>query len=342
MKIAHIIFGFNTGGAETMLVDIINEQVKNNNVYLVIINSSYTANLIKKISKKTKIITINRKPESKNITDYFKINYFLIKISPKVIHCHNHNIIPIIFPYLWKKCVLTIHDVNIRSTYFQWYNKLFAISLAVHEDIKTRYNLISTIIYNGINIDAIEKKNLYQKRDTFKVLQIGRLDHSKKGQHLVIAAIKNLKDWNINNVKVDFIGSGDSYNYLIELSKKLKVEENINFLGIKTRDQIYEIIKDYDLLIQPSLYEGFGLTIVEGMAAGVPVLVSAIDGPMEIIDKGEYGFYFKAGDSQDLAIKINEILKSDIVYDKNYINKILKRASKFNIKHTVEEYIKHY
>jgi glycosyltransferase involved in cell wall biosynthesis len=66
----------------------------------------------------------------------------------------------------------------------------------------------------------------------------------------------------------------------------------------------------YDLLVQPSRYEGFGLTVVEAMAAGVPVLVSNIEGPMEIIDNGKYGSYFQVGDHLDCSEKMIHIMKN--------------------------------
>ena len=65
----------------------------------------------------------------------------------------------------------------------------------------------------------------------------------------------------------------------------------------------------YDLLVQPSRYEGFGLTVVEGMAAGVPVLVSDIEGPMEVIDKGRHGFAFRSEDFHDCGDRMMEIME---------------------------------
>jgi glycosyltransferase involved in cell wall biosynthesis len=343
MKIVHIIFSFSTGGAETMLVDIINEQVLNSSVNLIIINNVYNQNLIKKISKKVKVFFINREPKSKNIFDFLKLNLLLLKIAAKVIHCHNHNIIPLLFPTYWKKCVLTIHDINVKSKYFKWYKNLFAISIAVQKDIYERYKLNCVLVYNGINLDNVEKKIVIQKNYKFKILQISRLDHTKKGQDLVITALKILKEkYNLYEIFVYFIGEGQSLDYLQKLSNDLDVTSNVRFLGLMNREEIYKKIKDYDLLIQPSLFEGFGLTIVEGLAAGVPVLVSDIDGPMEIIDFGEYGYFFKTGDAEDLAHMLNSLITSDSFYDIEFSQKLINRAKLFDIKETVKNYYLQY
>lgn len=66
---------------------------------------------------------------------------------------------------------------------------------------------------------------------------------------------------------------------------------------------------DYHLLVQPSISEGFGLTIAEGMAAGVPVLVSDLPAPLEIIDKGRQGYYFRHNDVDDLCRMLRYIIK---------------------------------
>ena len=62
--------------------------------------------------------------------------------------------------------------------------------------------------------------------------------------------------------------------------------------------------------MQPSRYEGFGLTVAEAMLAGVPVLVSRNEGPFEIIDKGKYGYSFENGNSDDLMVKLQFILNN--------------------------------
>ena len=104
------------------------------------------------------------------------------------------------------------------------------------------------------------------------------------------------------------------------------------------------MIKNYQMLVQPSIFEGFGLTVVEGMAAKIPVLVSDIDGPMEIIDNGQYGFHFKNGDIDDCAKKIDLLLneyKSEEC--KNKINDAFSHANEnFNIIKTAKNYLDNY
>ena len=128
------------------------------------------------------------------------------------------------------------------------------------------------------------------------------------------------------------------------MTKKNDLENQVNFLGFKDRNYIYKHIKDYDLLLQPSLYEGFGLTVVEAMAAKVPVLVSNIEGPMEVIENGKFGYFFEVGNPKDLSLQIDKIIKN---YGENKfilnIEVARKRViGKFDIKHTAQNYINSY
>jgi glycosyltransferase involved in cell wall biosynthesis len=345
MKILHVIFSLNTGGTETMLIDIINEQSKTQKVELLVVNNVVNEALLRTINKEVTIHYLNRKPGNRNPIPILQFNYKVFKINPTIIHFHNHNAINLLKYKTKALTCLTIHDVNVSVTNFFKYKKLFSISKAVQEDILIRSGIKSIKIYNGIRFDKVQVKDNCIEIRKIKIIQVSRLDHLKKGQDILIYAIYILvKENKLNNIELNLIGEGDSIGYLKNLVKELNIENYVNFLGVKTRKFIYKELKNYQLLVQPSLYEGFGLTIVEGMAAKIPVLVSDIDGPMEIIDNGKYGFYFKSGDVKNCAIKIlgivNDFQKKEIreKIEKTY----LYAKDSFNIQKTAENYINNY
>ena len=91
-------------------------------------------------------------------------------------------------------------------------------------------------------------------------------------------------------------------------------------------------------MVQPSIYEGFGLTVAEGMIAGLPVLVSDVEGPMEIIQNGQYGYCFQVGNAEDMANKLVEMLQNPIkVYEIARIGQVY-ATSHFDIKELVLKY----
>lgn len=343
MKICHIIFSLKTGGAEVMLVDIVNKQIEDAEIFMIIVNDIIDSQVMGKIDERVKIIMIKRNPLSKNIFPLIKLNYILYKKKPTIIHFHNVKGINLILPYFRKKSILTIHDTRISTSNFSKYKKLFAISKAVQTDVYQKYGLDSKIVNNGISIEKIKCKNSISNLSPFKIVQIGRLD-PKKGQYLLIEAIQKLvNQFKITDLYVDFIGTDIASEALLKkMVKDYKLENYINFLGEQDRDFVYNNLYKYDLLIHPSTYEGFGLTVAEAMAAKVPVLVSNIEGPMEIIQEGKYGYYFKTEDYDDLAIQLKDIIEN---YDER--RKISEKAyqhciNNYTINLTAKEYIKNY
>ncbi|SHE35357.1 Glycosyltransferase involved in cell wall bisynthesis [Bacteroides luti] len=343
MKILHLIFSLEIGGAESMMVDIANRQVVNNDVYVYIINSTYNKSLLNSLDKNIKIHLFNRKEGSKNLFKITEINYKILKLKPDITHCHNSDINKILFIHSFTRTLLTIHAIGLPLVRVFKFNKVVAISLAVKEHLLKNGLKDILVNYNGININTIQRKVKLENSNVYKIIQVSRLDHLIKGQDILLKALNLLnKEHKIENVHIDFIGEGDSLTYLKKIVSKYELEDKVTFLGIKDRSYIYSNIKNYDLLVQPSIIEGFGLTVAEGMAAKIPVLVSANDGPMEIIRNGEYGFYFKKGDAVDCANQIKNIIESN-----KEINRIVENAyqhciDNFDINKTVDNYIKEY
>ena len=334
MKIIHLVFSFNLGGAETMLIDILNEQSKDNDVSLIIINNSYNVDLLDKIDKKVSLYFIVRQEGSRSMFPLIKLNFLLFRLKPQIIHSHQSAVVKLLLP-IFENLVLTVHGMGVSSKYFDKYKIIFAISKSVAENIliKGDYNVV--IIPNGINTKKIEYKTKSHYKDTFKIIQVARLDAQTKGQDILIKSLAKLKMNGYKNIFVTFIGGGSSYEELKSLSFNKGIDNQIEFLGVRDRDYIYKYLKDYDLMCYPARFEGFGLTVAEAMAAKLPVLVATGDGPYEIIGKGKYGYYFENENVNECAKMILSIIsdykgalmKADLAYEhvvKNYsVNKMV-------------------
>lgn len=341
MKIAHLIFTLKTGGAEIMLIDLINEQIKTTRVSLLIINNQFDSKVIQKIDNRVKVVFIGRTEGNRSPLPIIKLNFYLVLLNPNIVHCHDHNIIRMILRF--KNIMLTVHDVKLPTYNYKNYKKIFAVSNAVKTDVKKNSSSINPIlIYNGIKLNTIKTRKNY-KFVNFKIVQVSRLDHGKKGQHILIMAIKILiNQMNLKDINVDFIGDGTSLKYLKGLVNKYQLNKNVNFLGSRDRGFIYDNLHKYNLLVQPSIFEGFGLTVAEAMAAKIPVLVSNVDGPAEIVENRKYGWTFESNDPEACA---NEIYKIYNSYSK--VAKICEKAhikvnTLFNIKVTSNRYLENY
>ena len=343
MKIVHCIFSFNTGGAETMLIDIVNEQIKTQEVTVVIVNHIYHQELIAQLDKKIRLIFIGRKPHSRSILPILKLNWTLFRLRPDIVHMHNYSMPRIIFPYVASKLFLTVHDLHIPLKYARRKTNLIAISNAVQEDISSKGNYKVFTIPNGINFDRIEKRsNTHTFEGKLRIVQVANLIAPKKGQDILINAIATLKKRNIENIEVSFIGAGNDQLMLEQLAEKLEVSKQIHFLGQQSRRYIYSHLKEYDLMCHPARYEGFGLCIAEGIAAMLPILVSDEGGPYEIIKQGRLGYAFQSGNAVDCANKIEYIIRNYNEAIKLTFPAYEYAMQHYSVKRMVKEYIQAY
>ena len=308
MKIAHIIWGIETGGAETMLVDIINEQVRKEKVALYVVNDLINQQLLNKIDKRCDIKLFRRKIGSKNFMPWIMLNVYLIKYNPDVIHFHLEGMRKMVFHPAPK--VFTIHNMYTSGVEYHKYQALYAISNAVKERTK-KQGFESTTIWNGIHPDSIQikQKIIGGKKPFYRFVCVGRLYTPHKGQDILIHALSILKSKNITNYHLDLIGEGESKKQLESMISKMKLDSHVTMLGQRDRMYVYSHLCKYDLFILPSRSEGFGLSLAEAMCAKVPVLTSDLEGPMEVIDNGRLGMFFKSEDSEDLATKIESYME---------------------------------
>ncbi|WP_118976663.1 glycosyltransferase [Taibaiella koreensis] len=301
MRIGHLIFSLNTGGTETMLVDILNQQAEGHAVALFIVNDEVNEGLLGQISDQVKVTRLNRKEGAKNPMVLLRLNRALSRFGATVIHCHHHKAVNLLRPSLRKRTMLTLHTTQVPVVNLKKYGKLFAISEAVRKDAHDRCSQQLQVVHNGIDVAAIAMRTKPADPQLFRIVQVGRLNQEVKGQHILFEALKILKDQGIANIRLDLVGDGPSMPSLVGLRSSLGLNDEVRFLGARNRQYIYQRLQDYDLLVQPSFVEGFGLTIVEAAAAGLPVLVSDLEGPMEIIKTLQWGDSFTCGNVRSLA-----------------------------------------
>lgn len=348
-KIVHIMFSLKVGGAENMVVDICNEQSNYADVTLIIIQDIIDYKVISLLSKRVNIIKLKQKPPTRFPLFVFSLWYKLIKISPDIIHLHNKSsllLFPKILPIHFNNIFFTVHDTGIDyGKEIKNTDKVFSISKSVHDDILNRLKINSIINYNGIDLslvsESLKNTTKLNSKKEFRIVQVSRLEHKKKGQDIILKALALLKIWNDSiHFKLVFIGSGSSKEFLTKLAKNLGILDSVSFLGNLPKTEVLEILPKYDLLVQPSRYEGFGLTVVEAMLSKVPVLVSNIEGPMEVICNGEYGYSFETENAEDCAKKISKVIDD---YSHGFFEEKVSKAHKyaidsFDIRNTAKRY----
>jgi glycosyltransferase involved in cell wall biosynthesis len=109
----------------------------------------------------------------------------------------------------------------------------------------------------------------------------------------------------LSKISLKIVGTGPR---IAELSAFVKAEKlnHVEMLGQQSHEKVLTLVKEARFLVFPSeWYEGFPMTIVESFACGTPVISSRLGAMVEIVDDGRTGLHFTAGDSDDLASKID-------------------------------------
>ncbi len=304
MRIIHVIFTFRTGGAETMLIDIMNRQVAlGHEVMLLIINDGVDQGLISTINERVKVAHWPRRPGTHKLLLAARLNLWLRAKRPDVIHVHDPKL-PGLVRGLDGKMVYTIHALNLSQQYLRSSVKQVAITQAVRDDVVAHHpDADIVVIANGVDVDSIRQRDPERipAEGEFRIVQTGRLDSENKGQDILIRALGVLDRMGVNDIYVDFIGEGADRHALEELALAEKVASRVTFRGLMTRQEVYNAYADYDLMVHPSRKEGFGLIIAEAMAAGLPVAVPSEGGPYEVIDRGHLGETFDTEDPESCA-----------------------------------------
>ena len=113
---------------------------------------------------------------------------------------------------------------------------------------------------------------------------------------------------------LDIVGDGPNRSEYEELTNKLGLRDVVTFQGLKTKQEVAEFMKRCDVFVLPSLFETFGVVLIEAMACGKPVIATNIGGPNEIVIK-EVGELVPPGDSESLARTIDYMLDHYQEYD---------------------------
>jgi glycosyltransferase involved in cell wall biosynthesis len=169
-------------------------------------------------------------------------------------------------------------------------------------------------IYNGIDVERFHRVSTLTKSDLGLregIATIGtvcRLDEPTKGLAVLLKGIAQLNQIsNIPPFQLLLVGDGPSATSLRRLSEELGLTEIVVFAGL--RCDVEQILPLLDLFVLPSLSEGFGIALVEAMAAGCPVVATAVGGIPEVVQTGRTGMLIPAGDSKALTEALADLLK---------------------------------
>ena len=145
----------------------------------------------------------------------------------------------------------------------------------------------SNVYLKAVGDDILKKRlDKIATMDLKKIVlgqAVNSIDVKYKGEHLVLYAMRKLKELGIMvEFQVAGPGTGD---YLKKVAAKCGVSDQLTLKGTLTKDEIFEWYQSIDIYIQPSKQEGLPRSVIEAMSYGCPALGSDLAGIPELLDK---------------------------------------------------------
>lgn len=353
MKILHVITSLRTGGAEKLMVDLLPRICgMGYEVDLCVFDGVRTPFYYDLETNGISIISLR---EGGSVYDPRNI-LALVSLIKKYDVVHTHNTacqIFVAFANIIAKrdIVTTEHSTSNRrrkypilkwidSWMYHQYRTIVTVSDIAGQNIKDYIGdslLPILTISNGIDVNKFRKAEPCQEIvDTYKDCYISIMVAGfryEKDHGTVIKAFSLLPEF----YHLLLVGDGEKRCEFETLSESLGLKNRIHFLGI--RMDVPNLLKAADVVIMSSHREGFGLSIVEGMAAGKPCIASDVEGLHDIVSGA--GILFPHQDAESLALQI-----SKCCLDKDFASSIgtscFAQAQKYDIGKMAEQYARIY
>lgn len=358
MRVLKVINSLNTAGAEKLVAEMIPKFIAQGiDIELLLLNGTQYP-LLKELTKNSncKIHVLGMRSVY-NPFLIFKIIPYLRKFD--IIHVH---LFPAQYWVLFAKLisfsktklVFTEHCTTNKRLEIPLYRSVnkhvysyYAKNICITQEIKNIY-----LNFTGLPSDkfpVIENGIDLQKITQAKALTLSDIDPSLRSSDRIliqVAAFREQKDQATllkamallpKEVKLLLVGEGVLREHCEVLTKRLKIEGRVFFLGI--RNDISQLLKTADVVVLSTHYEGLSLSSIEGMASGKPFIASAVPGLSEIVQGA--GILFTEGDEKELAAKISQVLKNETLYNEIALA-CTQRANAYDINTMVTNYIKLY
>lgn len=191
---------------------------------------------------------------------------------------------------------------------YKFADKIICVSTSTLNVLLTKYNIPKNkLVYipNGIEFKKKEFKKL-QKNKYKELIYVGRLD-DRKGIDFLVLTMKKINFKN-KNIRLNIIGIGKNKNKLINFSRINNL--NIKFHGFLSDPQLEQLYKKINIQIVPSVFEGFGISVLEGMVNQVPIIATNVDGIKDIIKPNYNGILINYGNQNSLASSVLNLLEN--------------------------------
>ena len=294
MRILYIVPEFDEGGVETHVLNLIHELVRMNHNHEITLATS-GGRLEYELPGNIRVLhlPVERKNPFTIIYSAFRLSRLHKKFHWDIIHAHSR--VPAFIAWIlsslthtkWLMTAHALYSLNKGILPVKHADGVICVSEAVRHHLINYIPVNTVTIPNGI-IPPKLKYSDFNHEGITRFLFVGRLTRLK-GLDVALHALSELKnyDWSL-----DVLGEGPHREELEELSRSLELDERVTFHGNKDNHEVEAFMAKSSCLIFPSFSEGMGLSVLEALSMGLPVIASDLEALHEFSD----GDLIPAGD----------------------------------------------
>jgi glycosyltransferase involved in cell wall biosynthesis len=162
-----------------------------------------------------------------------------------------------------------------------------------------------SLVHQGVDLSEFGDVSHRESSERVRLVSVARLVPHKR----VADGIKALGQLLKRGVDAEYriVSDGPERARLETLRSKLGLDDRVHFLGFLPRAELIAELMASDVLLHPSEAEGFGIAVIEGMAAGLPVVVAISGGVKDIVEHGSFGYLYEPGDIDALVEYIAQL-----------------------------------
>lgn len=328
IKVAIIVPSLMTGGAENMASQLATHINKKKFCIELLILAAPTGTALEKIIRDMGVKTVYfNKNLGFNLKTILKMYQYLNQFNPDVIHTHLSGCIYAI-PWALIHGIKILHTIHSRPIYEGYgiirrilkylYHLKQAIPIAISDTIAKETielygvtpQMVETV-YNPVDILKFSKVlGARVRKDEIIFANVARFSPPKNQMVLVESFCRVSKE--IPTAKFVLIGDGETKSLVEERVKELKLEDKVEFTG--NISNIPQRLANADIFVLPSQYEGLPLTILEAMAAGLPIIATRVGGIPDVVK--ENGILVEVGDIEGLTGAMIRLARDKILREK--------------------------
>jgi len=314
MRVAHVVLTLDVGGLERMVIQLcVALRRRGIDSSIVVLTDGVLVDTARQ--EGIDVTVLNRRSPSLASTVALLRRHF---VRRKIDLVHTHNLAPLVAGTLAAR-LAGVPTINTRhgraplsAPWFIW--RLTNHVVAVSEDARRellRHNTIRadkvSVIRNGIDVSAFASGNGADGTAIRSALRIppqdiligtvGRLTKEKDHKTLLVA-FRDLLGRGLP-ARLLVAGDGELASSVREMVAELGLDNRVHLLG--TRSDVPALLRALNLFVLPSISEGLSLTLIEAMAAGLPIVATRVGGNPEVIADGDTGLLVSAADPVGLA-----------------------------------------